>query len=102
MAFHGAFPDSLTYNMIFRCLVKNKKVRVAAKFFSEMIKNECPPTPSKCAAAITMFFEGDDPEVGIEIWNYMVENHSSHVDASANALLLGLVIGTGCQRLGSS
>ena len=37
-----------------------------------------------------MFFDGDDPETGIEIWNYMVENRFLHLDASANALLLGL------------
>lgn len=89
MVFHGAFPDSLTYNMIFECLVKNKKVREAAKFFVEMIKNELPPTHSNCSMAISMFFNGDDPETGVDIWNYMIDN-CLHLDASANALLLGL------------
>ncbi|KAK4752270.1 hypothetical protein SAY87_021068 [Trapa incisa] len=28
--------------------------------------------------------------MGIEIWDYMVENHFSHSGASANVLLLGL------------
>lgn len=90
MVFHGAFPDSLTYNMIFECLVKNKKVREAAKFFVEMIKNELPPTHSNCSMAISMFFNGDDPETGVDIWNYMIDNCFLHLDASANALLLGL------------
>ncbi|XP_054795991.1 pentatricopeptide repeat-containing protein At1g77360, mitochondrial-like [Prosopis cineraria] len=90
MVFYGAFPDSLTYNMIFECLVKNKKVRQAERFFTEMIKNECPPTHSNCAAAITMFFNCDDPEAANEIWSYMVDNHVKPLDDSANALLLGL------------
>lgn len=90
MVFYGAFPDSLTYNMIFQCLIKNKKVRESGKFFYEMIKNEWPPTHSNCAAAITMLFEGEDPEVAIEIWDYMVENHVLPLDESANALLMGL------------
>ncbi|XP_030540252.1 pentatricopeptide repeat-containing protein At1g77360, mitochondrial-like [Rhodamnia argentea] len=90
MVFHGAFPDSLTYNLIFECLVKNKKVRQAAKFFVEMIKNELPPNHSNCSMAITMFFSGDDPETGVDIWNYMIDNRFLHLDESANALLLGL------------
>lgn len=90
MALNGAFPDSLTYNMIFQCLIKNKKVRNAGKFFYEMIKNEFPPTHANCAAAIAMQFEGDDPEMAIEIWNYMIENRILPLDESANALLIGL------------
>ncbi|XP_038900068.1 pentatricopeptide repeat-containing protein At1g77360, mitochondrial-like [Benincasa hispida] len=90
MVFHGAFPNSSTYNLIFSCLIKNKKVKEASQFFREMVKNECPPTPSNCAAAITMLFDGYDPETAIDIWNYMVENHIKPMDASANALLIGL------------
>ncbi|EEF42530.1 pentatricopeptide repeat-containing protein At1g77360, mitochondrial [Ricinus communis] len=90
MVFHGAFPDFLTYKMIFRCLVKNKKVSQAASFFHEMIKNENPPTHLDCAAAITMFMGGDDPEMAIEIWNYMVDDQELPLDESANALLVGL------------
>ncbi|XP_034701625.1 pentatricopeptide repeat-containing protein At1g77360, mitochondrial-like isoform X3 [Vitis riparia] len=90
MVFYGVFADSFTYNMIFQCLVKHKKVHEAGKFFIEMIKNECPPMPSNCAAAIAMCFDGDDPEMAIEIWSYMIENSLSPVDESANALLIGL------------
>ncbi|CAK9325389.1 unnamed protein product [Citrullus colocynthis] len=90
MVFHGAFPNSLTYNLIFSCLIKNKKVKEGSQFFREMVKNECPPTPSNCAAAITMLFDGYDPETAIDIWNYVVENHIKPMDASANALLIGL------------
>ncbi|GMY20893.1 pentatricopeptide repeat-containing protein, mitochondrial [Fagus crenata] len=40
--------------------------------------------------AITMLFEGYDPEAAIEIWNYMIENNIKPFDMSASALLLGL------------
>lgn len=90
MVFYGAFPDSLTYNIIFQCLIKNKKVRQAGRFFFEMIKNEWPPTHLNCAAAITMFFDGDDPEMALEIWDYMIKNHVLPLEESANALLIGL------------
>lgn len=90
MVFHGAFPDSLTYNMIFNCLIKMKKVREVSKFFTEMIKNEWPPTPSNCAEAIAMLFDCDDPEAATEIWQYMVDNSMLPLDDSGNALLIGL------------
>ncbi|KAK9928352.1 hypothetical protein M0R45_025492 [Rubus argutus] len=90
MVLNGAFPDSFTYNAIFKCLIKNNRVCEAGKFFVEMVKNECLPTHFNFAAAITMFFDGDDPEMGVEIWNFMVENHVEPLDVAANALLLGL------------
>ncbi|KAG8375249.1 hypothetical protein BUALT_Bualt10G0080700 [Buddleja alternifolia] len=90
MVFYGSFPDSLTYNMIFACLIKNKKVYEVGKFFVEMVKNEWPPTPPNFAAAIKMLFEGDDPEMAIDIWKYMVKNNISPRDDSANEVLLGL------------
>lgn len=89
MPFNGVFPDSPIYNMIFECLIKNKMVREAARFFTEMTKNECPPTHSNCSAAIKMFFDGDDPEMGIEVWNYVIENQISPMESS-NELLVGL------------
>ncbi|PIN26267.1 hypothetical protein CDL12_00971 [Handroanthus impetiginosus] len=89
MVFHGAFPDSLTYNMIFECLIKNKKVCEVGKFFIEMVKNEWPPTPENFSAAIKLLFGGDDPEMAIEMWKYMVKENISPRDESANEVLLG-------------
>jgi pentatricopeptide repeat protein len=89
MVFNGAFPDFLTFNIIFRCLIKNKKVHRVGKFFYEMIKNESPPTHFDCSAAIMTLIDGGDPEMAIEIWNYIVENHVLPLDGSANALLIG-------------
>ncbi|XP_050235301.1 pentatricopeptide repeat-containing protein At1g77360, mitochondrial-like [Mercurialis annua] len=90
MICHGAFPDFLTYKMIFRCLLKNKKVSQARSFFHEMVKNENPPTHFDCAASITMFTSGGDPEMAVEIWDYMIQNQELSLDESANALLVGI------------
>ncbi|XP_077238792.1 uncharacterized protein LOC143879950 [Tasmannia lanceolata] len=90
MVLNGSFPDSLTYNMIFQCVVKNRKVREAASFFTEMTKNEFLPTDSNAAGAIKMFFDGDDPETAIEVWDYMIKNNASPNEESSNALLIGL------------
>lgn len=90
MPFIGVFADSLSYNIIFQCLIKSKKVKEAGKFFFEMIKNEQPPTPANCADAISMFFDGYDPEMAYEIWFYMKKDGVTPIDDSANALLNGL------------
>ncbi|KAL4565186.1 hypothetical protein LXL04_029271 [Taraxacum kok-saghyz] len=90
MPFNGIFPDSLTYNIIFQSLINNKKVKETGNFFLEMIKNEQPPTPPNCASAISMLFDHDDPEMGFEIWFFMIKDGVSPLDDSANALLLGL------------
>ncbi|XP_074270475.1 uncharacterized protein LOC141594227 [Silene latifolia] len=90
MPTYGVFPDSLTYNTIFECLISNKKGREVASFFREMIKNECLPTPRNCTAAVDMLFDQDDPETGIEIWNYLLENKAPSIDDTANVLLVAL------------
>ncbi|KAK4384206.1 hypothetical protein Sango_2736700 [Sesamum angolense] len=69
--------------------IMNKKVREVGKFFIEMVKNEWPPTPENFTAAIKMLFDGDDPEMAIEIWKYMAKNNISPRDDGANAVLLG-------------
>ncbi|KAJ9536824.1 hypothetical protein OSB04_029557 [Centaurea solstitialis] len=90
MPYNGVFPDPLTYNIIFQYLIKKNKVREAGKFFFEMVKNEQPPTALNCAAAISMFFDRDDPEMALEVWLYMKQEGVSPLEDSANALLNGL------------
>lgn len=90
MPFYGAFPDSHTYNAIFECLVRNKRARDAEFFFREMKKNEQPPTPSNCAAAIRMFFDQFDPAAALEVWSYIMEEQMTPDNESANEVLLGL------------
>lgn len=90
MPLYGAFPDSLTYNMIFQCLIKNKKIREARRFYYEMVKNECPPSNSNFASAIRMFLDYDDPEMAVELWEFMLANRVLPLEDSANALLNGM------------
>ncbi|XP_031482640.1 pentatricopeptide repeat-containing protein At1g77360, mitochondrial-like [Nymphaea colorata] len=87
MAFNGAFPDSITYNTIFECLIKRGKTEEAAKFFVEAKKNECHLSDSVSASAIKFFFESDDPETAIEVWTYMAESDINPREESANTLL---------------
>lgn len=90
MPFHGAFPDSLTYNTIFECLIRNRKASEAGKFLAEMRKNGQPPSPSNCAAAVRMFFEEFDPSDAMEVWNCVVEERIRPDEDCANELLVGL------------
>nr|UPT48578.1 pentatricopeptide repeat protein AaPPR354 [Agave angustifolia] len=89
MPFHGAFPDSLTYNTIFECLIRNRKSKEAEKFFAEMKKNEQLPSLSNCVTAMRLFFEEFDPSAAVEVWNYAVEQVRPDEDC-ANELLVGL------------
>ncbi|MED6196174.1 hypothetical protein PIB30_044838 [Stylosanthes scabra] len=90
MVFQGVFPDSLTYNILFECLVRNKKLHKTDMFFNEMVKNEFPPTSANCTSAIAMFFDRDDPEAAQSIWTYMFENRVKPLSDAANEVLLGL------------
>lgn len=91
MPFYGLFPDSFTYNMIFQCLVQNRKKKEAEKFFEEMRKNEVVPSSSNCVAAAKLFFQEFDPIAAVEIWNYMVElKEEKQLDGEyVNELLVG-------------
>ncbi|XP_072955671.1 pentatricopeptide repeat-containing protein At5g15010, mitochondrial-like [Typha angustifolia] len=90
MPFHGAFPNSFTYNTIFECLVRNKRAPEAERFLAEMRKNEQVPSPSNCAAAIRMFFDEYDPPSALEVWRCIIEEYITPADESANELLIGL------------
>lgn len=90
MPFHGAFPESLTYNTIFECLVRNRKAKDAEKFFGEMRKNEMSLSRSNCVAAIKMFFEEFDPATAMQVWNYAAEERGKWDEECANELLVGL------------
>uniref|UniRef100_A0A6V7QY01 Pentatricopeptide repeat-containing protein n=1 Tax=Ananas comosus var. bracteatus TaxID=296719 RepID=A0A6V7QY01_ANACO len=90
MPFHCAFPDSLTYNTIFDCLLRNRMPREAHSFFKEMRKNEQLPSSPNCIAAIRTFFDEFDPTAALELWNCVLEENFFPPDDCANELLLGL------------
>lgn len=90
MPFHGMFPDSLTYNTIFECLVRNRKAKEADMFFAEMRKNEQLPSTPNCVGAIRMFFEEFDPLAALDVWNQAVKEQVRPDEDCANELLIGL------------
>ncbi|KAG0474248.1 hypothetical protein HPP92_013934 [Vanilla planifolia] len=90
MPLYGAFPDSLTYNTIFECLVRNKHARMTEMFLLEMRKNKQLPSSSNCTAAIRMFFDQYDPAAALEVWNWVTEEQPRVNDDLANEVILGL------------
>lgn len=90
MPLQGAFPDLVTYNIIFEFLVKSKMVREAAKFFAEMKKNEFVPSPTNCVTAVRMFFDQYDPETALDVWALVLEENLTLREECANEVLVGL------------
>ncbi|KAK7305716.1 hypothetical protein VNO77_43626 [Canavalia gladiata] len=90
MACRGALPDALTYNLLFRFLIRGKKLREASAVFVEMVKNECVLDQPNCDAAVKVYLDNGDPIMALEVWKCMVENYSKDLDGTANCLVLGL------------
>ncbi|KEH34676.1 putative pentatricopeptide [Medicago truncatula] len=90
MVCKGAFPDSLTYNLLFRFLVKGRKLRDATRVFVEMVKNECVPDQLNCDAAVRVYLDNGDPVMAIKVWKCLVENYREDLEGTANLLVVGL------------
>ncbi|KAI8009435.1 Pentatricopeptide repeat-containing protein [Camellia lanceoleosa] len=90
MVFHGAFPDTQTYNVYFQFLIKSKKVRDALVVFTEMTKNECIPSHANCSSAVKMFMDHGDAYMAIKVWKCMIESYHSDLDETGNLLVKGL------------
>ncbi|CAK8566618.1 unnamed protein product [Lathyrus sativus] len=90
MVYKGAFPDSLTYNLLFRFLIKGRKTREASRMFVEMLKNECLPDQLNCDAAVRLYLDKGDPVMAIKIWKCLVENYREDLEDTANLLVVGL------------
>uniref|UniRef100_A0A0D9Y8R3 Pentacotripeptide-repeat region of PRORP domain-containing protein n=1 Tax=Oryza glumipatula TaxID=40148 RepID=A0A0D9Y8R3_9ORYZ len=86
MPFNGVFADFITYNAILEGLIKQRKAREAEAFLAEMSKNEQLPSPTNCAAAISMFSKEFNPfaevkkytdemlDMGIELPQSTIDN----------------------------
>lgn len=90
MVYKGAFPDSLTYNLLFRFLIKGRKLREASRMFNEMVKNECVPDQLNCDAAVRVYLDNGDPVMALKIWKCLVENYREDLEDTANLLVVGL------------
>uniref|UniRef100_A0A0D9Y8R5 Pentacotripeptide-repeat region of PRORP domain-containing protein n=1 Tax=Oryza glumipatula TaxID=40148 RepID=A0A0D9Y8R5_9ORYZ len=91
MPFNGVFADFITYNAILEGLIKQRKAREAEAFLAEMSKNEQLPSPTNCAAAISMFSKEFNPSAAIDVWHCIVEHQITPADESARELIVGLL-----------
>lgn len=90
MVYDGAFPDSSSYNTLFQCLLKSRKLHELSSVFTEMVKNECLPTQANCIAAVRLCLDSGDPYMAIKVWKFMVENYHSNLEETGNFLVSGL------------
>ncbi|XP_057433184.1 pentatricopeptide repeat-containing protein At1g77360, mitochondrial-like [Lotus japonicus] len=90
MVYRGAFPDSLTYNLMFRFLIKGRKLRDASRVFSEMVKNECVPDQPNCDSAIRIYLDNRDAFMAMKVWKCEVEHYRRDLEDTANLLVVGL------------
>lgn len=90
MVYNGAFPNSQTYNMLFKMLIKNRKLQDAGVLFTEMIKNECVLDHANCVAAVRIYLDLGDPYFAIKVWKFMIENYHSGLEDTGNLLVVGL------------
>lgn len=90
MVYQGAFPNLLSYNLLFRFLIKARKLREASVVFAEMLKNECLPDQPNCDAAIRIYLDNGDPHMAMKVWKCLVENYHKDLEETANVLVAGL------------
>ncbi|XP_068303941.1 pentatricopeptide repeat-containing protein At1g77360, mitochondrial-like [Pyrus communis] len=90
MVYDGAFPNSQIYNMVFKFLIKDRKLKEASALFTEMVKNECVPELANCGTAVRIFLDSEDPYFAIKVWKCMIENYHSDLEDTGNLLVVGL------------
>ncbi|KAK7290191.1 hypothetical protein RIF29_04433 [Crotalaria pallida] len=90
MVYKGAFPDMLSYNLLFRFLIKGRKLRESSVVFNEMLKNECVPDQPNCDAAVKVYVDNGDAFMAMKVWKCMVENYDKDLEDTANFLIGGL------------
>lgn len=90
MVYDGVFPNTRSYNTLFQCLLKTRKLLEASTTFTEMVKNECLPSQDNCIAGLRLFLDSGDPYMAIKVWKFLIENYDSNLEESGNFLILGL------------
>ncbi|XP_045820160.1 pentatricopeptide repeat-containing protein At1g77360, mitochondrial-like [Trifolium pratense] len=90
MVHREAFPDSLTYNLLLRYLIKGRKLLKATRMFTEMMKNECVPDQLNCHAAVKVYLDNGHTAMAIKVWKFLVENYRGDLERTANLLVVGL------------
>ncbi|PNX66745.1 pentatricopeptide repeat-containing protein mitochondrial-like, partial [Trifolium pratense] len=90
MVCKGAFPNSPTYNLLFKFFIKGKKLGEASEMFTEMVSNGCVPDQLNCDAAVRVYLDNGDPVMAIKVWKCLVDNYREDLEGTANLLVVGL------------
>nr|XP_043634710.1 pentatricopeptide repeat-containing protein At1g71060, mitochondrial-like [Erigeron canadensis] len=90
MVLNDVYPDFNSYNILFKFLLKSRKLKEAQPLFVEMTKNEFVPTHECCYLAVRVFIDGGDPYNAIKVWKCMIENYNSDLEETGNLLVTGL------------
>lgn len=90
MIFRRVFPDAYTYNLMFKFLMKARKLTEGLTLFNEMVKNEFVPSHQNCHEAIRVLISTGEPYMAIKIWKCMFENHHQNLADTGNVLVCGL------------
>lgn len=77
MVCNGVFPDSETYNVLFRSLIRRRKMDEAFSIFHEMVQNELAPDRSNCNLAVRVFLDLGETYKAIKVWRHIIENYDS-------------------------
>ena len=90
MVCNGVFPNSETYNVLFKFLIRRRKLEEAFSIFNEMVQNECIPDQTNCNAAVRTFLDLGDAYKAIKVWKYIIENYDSDLEGTGNLVVAGL------------
>nr|GEZ10370.1 pentatricopeptide repeat-containing protein At1g77360, mitochondrial-like [Tanacetum cinerariifolium] len=90
MVFKGVYPDLQSYNIMFKYLLKGRKLDEAILIFREMVKNEFVPAHANCCLALKLVLDDGDPYTAIKVWKCMIENYVHGIEEMGNILVNGL------------
>jgi pentatricopeptide repeat protein len=63
-----AFPNQLTYNLLFWFLINGKKLWKTSEIFTETVLNGCVPNQLNCEAAVRVYLDNGDPVISNNVW----------------------------------
>ncbi|XP_020572542.1 pentatricopeptide repeat-containing protein At1g77360, mitochondrial-like [Phalaenopsis equestris] len=89
MVLYGAFPDSTTYELMLRLLIKNKRREEVPVLLNEMLKNEFVPSTAICDSVMYLFMDIGDSETALKVGKIIIEKGIAD-ERIGNSLILYL------------
>ena len=74
MVSKGLNPNATTYNLFFRCFYWSNDLGRSWSLYQRMKKTGCLPNTQSCMFLTRLFRKQEKVEMGLELWNDMVEN----------------------------